>query len=70
MRERRLPAAGGGLMPGFAGDARAAPRLVRKPEALSAFPLRRVIIFFFGGGFLFCFLQAGFLPFPCLLLPA
>lgn len=45
-------------------------RLLRKPKPLSAFPLRRAIIMFFhsffGGRFLFSFLQAapGAVPLP------
>lgn len=72
MRERRPPAAGGGFDAGLCRDARAAPRLLRKPEALSAFPLRRAI--FWRRVSLLLSPGApgpGRLPaLPCLLLPA
>lgn len=55
MRERRLPAAGGGLMPGFAGML---ARLLGSSGNPKLCQLFRPDVRFFGDGFLFCFLQA------------
>lgn len=71
MRERQLLAAGGGLMPGFAG---VLARLLGSSGNPKLCQLFRCNMRFFGGGFLFCFLQAELEPrrpgrLPALPLP-